>query len=520
MRYSLSHYGWIVILILILSLLITLATPFGNYVYNSTEYITNAFLGVTYEALKLDRPILGGEDCFYADKYGTLRIKPKYLESYLPRLIGEIAEENNMSVKEVCKYLEYSVFVKNVNINDWKQLAVSDKDMNEIIGANFADSLSLKENVDNALQQYPYMKTSEQVILNYVYLTFVENCSSDIPGLSYDGHNVTRAELNELAAKIATAMHEQALTEAQTAFPDEDDVDTLIQKCIYALIADSAPEPLEYKKNTIREYADDFGIDEFLINIYENLITALLKSPEKATPDDLMVLVVPDFIQCNIDDLINLAKDTPTYDYNKAFLFLPYIGGFSVSTIVEHADTPKLPSRFNIPESYNGVTITTIPAKFFDDYDYFDHIKAIHLPSTIKTIGEQAFSDCRNLEQINLENVSSLGAQCFKYTSLTHIELSPELIEIPVKAFYDTPLEYIKINNGTQTIAQSAFGNCANIELIYIPNSVVTFNNFSLYAKAIIYTPIGSPAEEYAKSRNIAYINANSIPDYYEVLRK
>lgn len=520
MRYDLSHYGWIVILILVLSLLISLATPFGEYVYNSTDYITNAFLGVTYKALKLDRPILGGEDCFYADDYGVLRIKPKYEKTYIPRIIGETALENNISVKETCKYLEYIVFTgESPEYNEWLELGISDKKMNQIIGAYYANEFNIKEIVDTALQEHPYMETPEQVMLNYIYSIFVENCS-DVPGLTYDGHNVTRSELNQLAAQIATFFHESALEEARAAFPGEEDIDILIQKMVLSSLSGNDVNLPNYKKSTIRKYTDDFGIDPILINLYENLFTVLLKNPEKATPDDLICIAASDFVPFTVDELIDLTKDVPVCDYNKAFLTVPYVGGFTVDTVERNAYNSKLPSRFNIPESYNDIEITTIPAELFYDYNDYDFIEAVHLPSTIKTIDNRAFKYCRNLEQINLENVSWLGGECFCHTKLTHIELSPELRTIPSEAFYDTPLKYIKINHGTQSIQGSAFSGCYDIELMYIPNSVTAFQGVPYSSKLIIYTPSGSPAETYAKEHNIAFVNATSVPDYYEVLRK
>ena len=40
---TLSHYGWIVVLVLILSVMIALATPFGNFIANGVSAITTAF---------------------------------------------------------------------------------------------------------------------------------------------------------------------------------------------------------------------------------------------------------------------------------------------------------------------------------------------------------------------------------------------------------------------------------------------------------------------------------------------
>lgn len=520
-RYNLSHYGWVVILILVLSILLTLASPFGDYMYNTGMYMTDTFLGITYDALKLDRPVYGGEQCFYADKYGTLQIKPAYRETFIPRIFHEMAKKNNITVQNACKMYEYAAFTgKNVEIEDWLEMGISDKELEKIIGKCFADDLGLKDDIDNALIQYPHMKTREQVMLNYLYLEFVQKFYSAVPGgLSYDGHNVTMSELNNLASKIATALHDDALVSIKENFPDTDDIDTLIDKQLFDLVVSGLEEPQNLNRKLIREMTIEFGNSQLALNIYENLLVAILKSPEKATANDLLILLSETYAIHGIDMMIELAKENPVYDCDRAFVGVPYIGGYTISEIVKYGNKFTLPHRFNIPESYNGITITSIPAKLFDDYNYFNHIETVHLPSTIKSIGERAFVGCDNLEQINLENVSTLGEDCFRLTALTHIELSPELKVIPNGAFEYTPLRYVKINHGTETIESDAFGSCNQLELIYIPNSVININ-ISNSSKLIIYTPTDSPAETYAKNHNIAFINATSVPDYYEVLRK
>lgn len=522
-RYNLSHYGWIVILILILSLLISLATPFGEYVYTTTEHMTNVFLDITYKALKLDSPILGGEECFYADDYGTLRIRHAYTETYVPRLYHEIAEENHMSVRNLCKAYVYGMFVSGNLTNDSiLNYNVSNKQLEEGIGAYFAEELGLKDDIDNALIQYPHMKTRRQVMINYLYLEFVQNFYSVVPGgLSYDGRNVTLSDLDDLASKIAMALHDDALSEVKAQYPDIDDIDKIIYRLLFEMVL-GQEHIAQYVDNPkdAKDIFASFGASTVAFDIYGNLFTALLKTPEKAKANDLLLLLSDEYAIHGIDMLLNLAEENPRYDYDRALLFVPYIGGYTISEVEKYGDKFKLPHKFNISESYYGITVTSIPNELFYDFgDYYDNIEAVHLPSTIKSIGNQAFMSCDNLKQINLENVSILGEECFRYTALTHIELSPELKVVPNGAFEYTPLRYVKINHGTETIEVNAFGSCNQLELIYIPNSVTSIslpNN----SRLIVYTPIDSPAEKYAKDGKIAFVNATSVPDYYEILRK
>ena len=48
---TLSNYGWIVICVLVLAVMIALATPFGSYIKDAVWYTTNGFFDVNSEAL-------------------------------------------------------------------------------------------------------------------------------------------------------------------------------------------------------------------------------------------------------------------------------------------------------------------------------------------------------------------------------------------------------------------------------------------------------------------------------------
>lgn len=40
---TLSNYGWVVICVIVLAIMIALATPFGNFIYNGVAQIVNSF---------------------------------------------------------------------------------------------------------------------------------------------------------------------------------------------------------------------------------------------------------------------------------------------------------------------------------------------------------------------------------------------------------------------------------------------------------------------------------------------
>lgn len=155
--------------------------------------------------------------------------------------------------------------------------------------------------------------------------------------------------------------------------------------------------------------------------------------------------------------------------------------------------------------SYNGkqYTLTEIGAQAFISSD----VEKVKLPSTVTTIGERAFEDCKILKSIDLGgSVKTIGRRAFCYceelTSVTGTE-SVEYIDgdNSGEAFYDVPwidnqpdgvvyigkvlYKYhgfmssltslsIKIKEGTTQIASRAFKNNTNLVSITIPNSVTS----------------------------------------------
>ena len=48
---TLSNYGWVVICVLVLVVMIALATPFGKYIAEAVKHTTQGLFGASHEAL-------------------------------------------------------------------------------------------------------------------------------------------------------------------------------------------------------------------------------------------------------------------------------------------------------------------------------------------------------------------------------------------------------------------------------------------------------------------------------------
>ena len=173
--------------------------------------------------------------------------------------------------------------------------------------------------------------------------------------------------------------------------------------------------------------------------------------------------------------------------------------------------------ELRIPESLNGIVVTSIGDSAFESYP---SLTSIIIPDTVTSISKNAFRNCTNLTSINIPNgitliedgvflgctslrtivipegVTSIGKNAFancsslisislpstlesigdyafnKCESLYNISLPEGLTDIGNNAFaYCSNLLQIDIPNSVKSIGYSAFENCSSLKSIFIPDS-------------------------------------------------
>ena len=114
-------------------------------------------------------------------------------------------------------------------------------------------------------------------------------------------------------------------------------------------------------------------------------------------------------------------------------------------------------------------------------------LTSISIPSSVKTIGRDAFSNCTNLENLTFDENSqleSIGQNAFwRNTSLTSISLPSSLQTIGEGAFLNSALESISFGTDSElkSIGKSAFAGARNLKNIVIPASVETIGDLAFY---------------------------------------
>lgn len=156
-----------------------------------------------------------------------------------------------------------------------------------------------------------------------------------------------------------------------------------------------------------------------------------------------------------------------------------------------------------IPEySPNGERVVGIYSWSFHE---MHELKKVILPSSVKTISEEAFRNCTNLKTINLENVEYIGdsafANCtslepdntsyFSYPRLSNIksiggqafyncqklktfDLGSELESIGEWAFASSGVISIEIPESVATMGDRVFGDCERLQSVGIKSPYLT----------------------------------------------
>lgn len=129
--------------------------------------------------------------------------------------------------------------------------------------------------------------------------------------------------------------------------------------------------------------------------------------------------------------------------------------------------------------------LTSIPEGAFA---YCKNLKTIKLPSTITSIGDEAFYNCQsltNIEGLDKCNLKSIGSAAFSNCkALENLDFSQSTFtNVPSKAFYGcSALTKITLPNTLTTIGGYAFYACYSIPQLDLSNTALTtLENYALY---------------------------------------
>ncbi|MCI9211045.1 MAG: leucine-rich repeat protein [Eubacterium sp.] len=158
--------------------------------------------------------------------------------------------------------------------------------------------------------------------------------------------------------------------------------------------------------------------------------------------------------------------------------------------------------------------------KMIGDYAFSDcvNIKYVNLPEGLIDIGKEAFHGCRSLESISFpRNLKKLG-ECafFSCSSLLKITVPGSLKTISRGVFYNcSSLHEVELEEGVTTIENIAFLYCNKLQKITIPKSVTYIDNSAFatlnpLTNGIIYADPNSYARIFAQENKIKFMCLNT----------
>ncbi|MCI6652143.1 MAG: leucine-rich repeat protein [Ruminococcus sp.] len=130
----------------------------------------------------------------------------------------------------------------------------------------------------------------------------------------------------------------------------------------------------------------------------------------------------------------------------------------------------------NVPDVLGGKKVVSIADYAFATAKNKTSIKSITLPSTVTSIGKNAFNGCTALTSVNIpsgvtriENETFLGCE-----SLGNIAIPYGVTFIGTSAFQGCGISSIVIPCSVNTIKSQAFRGCDNLGSVVVPDSVTT----------------------------------------------
>ena len=110
------------------------------------------------------------------------------------------------------------------------------------------------------------------------------------------------------------------------------------------------------------------------------------------------------------------------------------------------------------------------------------YVNEFRIPNGVKTIGEYAFQNNKNIKKIVLpESITKIETSAFNRSAIQNINLPSKLTEIKMWAFANCEnLESVILPDGIEELSTYVFYNCKHLEYLQIPKSVKKIGDYAL----------------------------------------
>lgn len=174
----------------------------------------------------------------------------------------------------------------------------------------------------------------------------------------------------------------------------------------------------------------------------------------------------------------------------------PFVNMFELTRIEVSPDHPTLASIDGILYSKSDKRLVSYPRAIVNE--------SFQVPDNIRSIGDYAFSCARNLQAVVLPNsIESIGSHAFEGAVLSGIALPESLVRIGDSAFSDcNELQTVEIQDSCIQIGDSAFTACGSLRSFYVSADNSTFASidgvlYNKVEKMLIDFPAGNGMQSF-----------------------
>ncbi len=132
-------------------------------------------------------------------------------------------------------------------------------------------------------------------------------------------------------------------------------------------------------------------------------------------------------------------------------------------------------SIIKVPSMINGLVVEALGDGLFSSV-VSETVDKIIVADTVKSVGNNAFKDCADIDIEIRGTLSYIGENAFYgCTLLKSVKLGEGIEQIPFAAFCGcTSLKSITLPKGVQTISENAFEGCVSLVFVVVPEEVRT----------------------------------------------
>ena len=142
--------------------------------------------------------------------------------------------------------------------------------------------------------------------------------------------------------------------------------------------------------------------------------------------------------------------------------------------------------------------------------EYANNVSNIELPDSVVEISDYAFLRWSSLETINLpSSIQSIGREAFAKTNIRNFIWPENITEIPSHTFWECEnLENIELPDTITSIGNGAFSHCTNLRSIDLPNSLTQIDEYAFWTSGL---------ESIVIPENVSSIGSRAFEDCSEL---